>query len=305
MSSQVWQRLGHLYVPPTGHPWLHSHAANPCALALDAAGHWRVYFNFRDALGRSVLTSLDWELPSGRLGNVCAQPLLLPGGAGDFDDSGVSLGNIVAQGDELWYYYMGWNLGVTVPWRNSIGLAKGRAGEPCVRHGRVPVMDRSEEDPYSLSYPWVLRTQQGWRMWYGSNLAWGADQSSMQHVIKHAWSQDGVQWRRSPAICLELQASEMGLSRPCVHLDGDLYRMWYAIRGERYRIGYAESRDGLHWERMDHVISWLGQAGSWESEEQAYPCVLRQGCDWYMLYNGNRYGETGFGWARLLENHRD
>lgn len=301
MSNQIWQRLGHLYVPPKNHDWMRSHAANPCAIPLDADGNWRIFFNYRDAAGRSALAALNWELPSGHVGDVCAQPLLLPGQAGDFDDSGASLGNVLPVDDELWLYYTGWNLGITVPWRNSIGLARGPKDGPYTRHGRVPLLDRSEEDPYSLSYPWVLRCQGGWHMWYGSNLSWGKEQSSMRHVIKHANSPDGLHWERSTHICLNLQPGEIGLSRPCVHIVDGRYRMWYAIRGERYRIGYAESADGLNWERLDHTLVWLDAPGDWESEEQAYPCVLRQGNDWYMLYNGNRYGATGFGWARLQE----
>lgn len=300
-STQHWRRMGHLFAPPADHPWMHSHAANPCALALDRQGRHRIYFNYRDTAGRSALASVDWELPSGQLGAPSLGPLLLPGSPGDFDDSGASLGNVVEANGELWFYYMGWNLGVTVPWRNSIGLARSLQDGPCKRHGRAPLLDRSEEDPYSLSYPWVIRGADGWRMWYGSNLAWGPDQSSMRHVIKQARSTDGLHWCRDEAICLDLLAGEIGLSRPCVHLDAGRYRMWYAIRGSRYSIGYAESHDGTHWQRLDKAIQWQGEPGAWESEEQAYPCVLRHGDAWYMLYNGNRYGATGFGWAQLVD----
>ena len=302
MRNQTWQRLGHLYAPERHLCWMHSHAANPCALALDAKGAHRIYFNYRDEAGRSALAAVDWDLPSGRLGSVNPTPLLLPGAPGDFDDSGASLGNVLRVDSELWFFYMGWNLGVTVPWRNSIGLARGAHGTvPATRHGRVPLLDRSEEDPYSLSYPWVLRTAQGWHMWYGSNLSWGTSQESMQHAIKHAHSADGLRWMRSHDICLDLREGEIGLSRPCVHIVDGRFCMWYAIRAERYAIGYAESDDGLHWQRMDKALQWQGAAGAWESEEQTYPCVLRHGNDWYMLYNGNRYGSTGFGWARLLQ----
>ena len=188
---------------------------------------------------------------------------------------------------------------------NSIGLALGPLQGPYARHGRAPLLDRSEEDPYSLSYPWVTRSPEGWRMWYGSNLSWGPQQASMHHVIKHAWSPDGLRWHRNTDVCLDLNPGEIGLSKPCVHVDQGRYRMWYAIRGERYRIGYAESADGLRWTRLDHALAWHGSPGDWESDEQAYPCVIRHHQEWYMLYNGNRYGATGFGWARLMEAGND
>ena len=44
---------------------------------------------------------------------------------------------------------------------------------------------------------------------------------------------------------------EYAISRPCVVRDADGYRMWFAARGDRYRIGYAESDDGIEWRRDD------------------------------------------------------
>jgi hypothetical protein len=73
--------------------------------------------------------------------------------------------------------------------------------------------------------------------------------------------------------------------------------MWYSYRGEAYRIGYAESLDGLEWTRLDEHAAIDVSPGSWDAEMIAYPCVF----DWdgrrYMLYNGDGYGRTGLGVA--------
>jgi hypothetical protein len=77
---------------------------------------------------------------------------------------------------------------------------------------------------------------------------------------------------------------------------GDWYRMWYACRGAAYRIGYAESEDGIRWaagrrgrERRLRIRV--------DSKMIAYPCVLDHVGHRYMLYNGNGHGKTGIGLA--------
>jgi hypothetical protein len=75
--------------------------------------------------------------------------------------------------------------------------------------------------------------------------------------------------------------------------------MWYACRGAAYRIGYAESADGLQWERRDGEAGLDVSASGWDSEMVGYPCVFDHRGRRYMLYNGNGFGETGIGLAIL------
>jgi hypothetical protein len=77
----------------------------------------------------------------------------------------------------------------------------------------------------------------------------------------------------------------------------DGYRMWFAARGERYRIGYAESGDGIEWSRDDSRAGIDPGPDDWDSEMACYPYVLRHREHEYMLYNGNGYGATGIGYA--------
>jgi hypothetical protein len=199
-------------------------------------------------------------------------------------------------------YYLGWNLGVTVPWRNSIGMAISRdGGLTFERYSPAPVMDRCHADPFSISYPWVLqRSEHDWLAWYGSNLSWGTGQKQeeMAHLLKVASSPDGIHWNRDGRVALPFKdSSEYAMSKPTVLRDGDLYRMWYSFRGQAYRIGYAESADGLDWVRKDDLAGITVSESGWDSETVEYPCVFDAlGARW-MIYNGNGYGLTGFGLA--------
>jgi hypothetical protein len=75
--------------------------------------------------------------------------------------------------------------------------------------------------------------------------------------------------------------------------------MWYSYRGESYRIGYAESHDGIQWTRRDEEAGIEVSDGGWDSEMICYPCVFDHEGQRYMLYNGNGYGKTGIGLAVL------
>jgi hypothetical protein len=72
--------------------------------------------------------------------------------------------------------------------------------------------------------------------------------------------------------------------------------MWFASRGDRYAIGYAESRDGITWTRRDRERG-LMPSGDWESEMVEYPWIVDDELRRFMLYNGNDYGRTGVGAA--------
>lgn len=282
---------------------MQTHAANPTVLQL-GGGFIRVYFSARDAEKKA---SIGWavfdlnKLGAGAL-EVSKDPVLIPGDPGTFDDSGVSMGCFATTGDDLRLYYLGWNLGVTVPWRNSIGLAVSKdGGLSFKRHSLSPLLDRCHVDPYSISYPWVLpRGVEDWLIWYGSNLSWGSGkkQEEMAHVIKIGSSKDGLNWFRKGKIAIDFKGSEeFAMSKPCVIKDGEIYRMWYSYRGKAYNIGYAESDDGETWIRHDEKSGIKASDSGWDSKSIEYPCVFDEiGARW-MIYNGNSYGLTGFGLA--------
>ena len=120
----------------------------------------------------------------------------------------------------------------------------------------------------------------------------------MAHVIKYAESDDGIHWKREGVIAVGLEAAgEYAIARPCVVKDGSLYRMWYSHRGPAYRIGYAESGDGVSWRRMDESVGIEPSAQGWDSQSIQYAFVFRHRGRLHMLYNGNDYGRTGFGLA--------
>ena len=294
-----WIKLGHVFCASGEHPWMLSHAANPVA-EWRHGDVYRVYFSARDKDRRAHIGYVDIDLQKPQeILAISDEPVVAPGPIGTFDDSGTSMGCIVHHGGRRYLYYLGWNLGVTVPWRNSIGLAVSEGPDaPFVRVSPAPVLDRNHVDPYSVSYPWVIVEDGRWRMWYGSNLSWGTEQEQMNHLFKYAESADGIHWHPEGIVALQFKdPSEYAMSKPSVMRDEDLFRMWYSYRGAAYRIGYAESLDGIAWTRRDEAAGIEPSESGWDAGAVCYPCVFDHDGQRYMLYNGGRYGDTGFGLA--------
>lgn len=206
------------------------------------------------------------------------------------------------EGREL-LYYIGWSRRVTVPFQTLIGCATRAEGEVSFRRvSRAPILPPTDVDPYLTTAPWVLVDGGTWRMWYASGTGWKATDDGPLHRyhIRYAESDDGLEWRRRGVVCIDYaDDSEYALTRPCVVRDGDLFKMWYSRRGGAYRIGYAESRDGVTWTRMDSDAGIDVSPDGWDDEMIEYPFVLDHAGRRYLLYNGNGYGETGIGWAVL------
>ena len=298
-----WVKRGLVFSLPDGLSWASTHASVPCALIRDD-DTVRVFFSARDGDGLSRVGWFDFDpRDPGRVRRLSDRPALEPGGLGAFDESG-SMGSWVIEVDgRIWLYYIGWTRGVTVPFYNSIGLALSEDGG--VTFSRVsegPLVSRDMVDPYFTASSCVLRDAGGWRMWYLSCTGWTRVDGRPRHSyhIRHATSPDGLAWERDGQVCIDFEhEGEHAISRPSVVRDAGLYRMWYSWRGASYRIGYAESEDGLVWTRSDGEAGIDVSARGWDSEMIAYPCVFDFAGSRFMLYNGNGYGRTGIGLAEL------
>ena len=144
-------------------------------------------------------------------------------------------------------------------------------------------------------------------MWYISGTRWVQVEGRHEpvYVIKYASSDDGIRWQRPNRQCIPHTHEYEAFSHPTVLKVNGRYRMWYCFRHSMdyrdgagaYRIGYAESEDGLSWDRMD-AVNGLGVAQTgWDSTMTCYPFAIDIDGQIVMFYNGNGFGRTGFGYA--------
>lgn len=264
----------------------------------------RVYYSPRDKQNRSHIFYVDIDMNSLSVADVCREPVLSPGELGAFDDSGTMMSYLGFYENKWWLYYIGWNLGVTVPFRNSLGLAFSEDGIHFERAYNGPILDRTKEEPHFCASCWVLKEER-YRIWYLSCVKWRLDKEGKpEHCyhIKYAESDDGINWERHGRIAIDFEDdSEYAISRPCVIKGDKGYHMWFSHRGDKYRIGYAFSEDGIDWKRMDDRSGITISEKGFDDIMICYPNVFKFKNEYYMLYNGNRYGMTGFGIAKLVE----
>lgn len=302
----IWQKKGRIFVPQEySSQWMFSHASVPIAECI-TDDHYRVYFSTRDNKNRSHVNyfEINPKNPKNIL-KVSDQPVLSPGYTGNFDDAGTMACWIVNHKNEKWMYYIGWNLSVEVPFRNALGLAISRdKGRTFERYSKGPIMDRSIYDPTLVASACVLPDKDIWHMWYLSGLDWiqSKNKNQPRYHIKYAQSKDGINWERTGVVCIDFKdGDEYAISRPCVIKESGIYRMWYSYRGSSYKIGYAESSDGISWVRKDNKAGIDISPTGWDCEMIEYPFVFQHGKQKIMLYNGNGYGQTGIGYALLYE----
>jgi len=302
----TWSKEGRIF-DPDGYrsEWMNSHAAVPVAEQI-RGDRYRVYFSPRDGNNRSQIAFFEFSVnnPS-RILEVSRRPVFTHGSLGSFDVAGVMTSWLVNLPEEKRMYYIGWNLGVDVPFRNALGLAvSSDNGKTFQRYFEGPILDRSPVDPAFVASACVFHERGEWRMWYLSGLAWtrGRDGFQPRYHIKYAQSENGISWERTGHVCIDFQdKAEYAISRPCVIKEKGIYRMWYSYRGASYRIGYAESNDGLAWVRKDNEAGIDVSSSGWDSEMIEYPFVFQHEKTKIMLYNGNGYGKTGIGYAVLYE----
>jgi len=303
--SMKWFKRNLIFAPRPNVDWMVTHAMTPFADSL--ADRCRVYFAGRDRMNRSQIGyfEIDMDDPKTVL-RMSERPVITLGPLGSFDDSGCSNPWVVEYDGRKYLYYTGWSLGVTVPFRNHIGLAISEdGGETYQKVSRVPILDRNEVDPYMVHGACVLREDSTWKMWYCSCTKWEMEGTRPKHFyhIKYATSCNGIGWKRNGTICIDYRdPDEHAIARPCVIREHGIYKMWYSHRGKSYRIGYAESKDGVDWERRDKEAGIDVSESGWDSEMICYPHVFQHKGREYMLYNGNGYGKTGIGLAVLTDD---
>lgn len=277
--------------------------AVPFAYDLKNGLH-RIYYTARDKSNRSHIFYLDMNLDSLEIVYINKKPIIAPGELGCFDDSGAMMSWITDVGNEHYLYYIGWNLGITVPFRNSIGLAVSSDGVKFKKMFSGPIMDRCNTEPHFCASSCVIKQENIFKMWYLSCTGWAIVDGLPRHRyhIKYAESKDGINWIRTGRVAIDYKnESEYAISRPCVITENGLYKMWYSYRGNTYRIGYAESENGIDWTRKDDEAGIDISTNGFDSDMVEYPFVFSYKEKYYMLFNGNKYGLTGFGLAVMTE----
>lgn len=304
-----WHKLGWVFKPTSEHEWSKSHAQVPFAFPI-GEDKIRVFFSTRDASSRSSVSFVEVNAnnPTEVL-YVHDKPCYQAGKLGYFDDSGTMPSWFIEEDGKILLYYTGWNASKTASYRLGIGLAESTDGG--LTFNRVyegPLMDRSIYDPIWVGQPCVLKHEGIWKMWYLScvKIEYIDNHPEPFYDVKYATSEDGINWNRTGDVCIGLDDFTDAVGRPSVIIEDGKYIMYYSYRnakgyrsdkGASYRLGFAESEDGIHWTRRDAEIGIDKSAEGWDSEMITYPHAIKHQGKTMMFFNGNGFGASGFGVA--------
>lgn len=279
-----------------------SHYVGP-SFAISEEKTVRIFVTGRDSQNQSRIGVVEGILqPNGLTVKIISEkPVFDLGELGCFDESGVSYPWLVKV-DNTWYmYYVGWTAGGRTRFQNFTGLAISTDdGSTFQRASKVPLLDRTDQEPYGSGSCAVWIEDDGWRMIYTAFDPWRATTSGPKasYCLKEALSDDGVNWRRTGRVVIDFASSaETIIGKPMILRDPQNYKLWYSHRGDAYRIGYAESVDGTNFVRLDDENGIDVSPNGWDSQMVEYAFVLDHLGARYMFYNGNDFGRTGLGIA--------
>ena len=154
-------------------------------------------------------------------------------------------------------------------------------------------------------------------MWYTGQ--WGDGDDIKKSSIGIARSDDGIHFKRirkDPVLAPETEFEKESVMNPFVMFENGRFRMWYCA-GETYEpngICYAESDDGIHWEKYErNPIFTCVPENEYEQNRIGACQVLREDDEYLMFYIGywnidtacicaarSKDGITN--WQRVVEN---
>lgn len=306
----MWTKCGQIYCANNENSEHFSHAQVPTPMYLDGF-KYRIFYSARDVDGKTRPFFLDYDFEKNLIINLQTKALLSHGAPGSFDDSGIMPSSIIQVEKEVWMYYIAWNPQVTTSYRTSIGLAISSDGGTTFRKAFLgPLLDRNIDEPFFNTAPCVVFDAGIFHMWYSSCTGWLNISGRLEPVyfVRHASSTDGVRWVKDDQPSIDYRYHGEAIGRPWVIEKSGYREMWYSHRGsynyriedgQRYKIGYAQSQGTGLWVRMDEKVNISISDHGWDSEMIEYCSVLTlpNGED-VMLYNGNSFGKTGFGYAK-------
>jgi hypothetical protein len=307
-----WKNLGFVFTPDQTNEKLYSHTTPISPLELENC--IRIFYSPRtkpDLSGNSIsyISFIDLDKDNPRTVLNRRDEVLLPlGGKGDFDEHGTMVAEVVRHNQDIYLYYMGWqrNDFGDIPYKVKVGLAISTDnGNTFTKFNANPIVSVDDIDPISIGNITILIEKSIWRMWYTSYTRWEFKgvKPTPEYEIKYATSTDGIHWTKSGIVCIE-EDEYGGVATPTIWKRGEAdFFMWFGYRRPyeedgkvgKYKLGFANSKNGLNWQKRYAETNILASGEEWDSQMMCYPAVIKLKDVLYMFYCGNEFGKSGFG----------
>ena len=267
----------------------------------------RIYLTMCDEsnVGRVGYIDVNPDNPA-EIKSYSEKPVLDVGERGHFDEHGVIPTSLLREGDDLYLFYSAYQRLVGVPYAILSGLAVSKDNGDTFQKitKEVPLLERMEGEVFQRSAIEVMKQKDTYKMWYTGGLGWinNGVHEAPRYDLKYMETKNLLSWNGKPKTAMNLKDDdEYGLTMPQVFFEEGLYKMIYSVRSisKGYRIGYAESEDGIHFTRMDDKMVFEEANTQFDSEMMCFGKIYAHKDKVYMFYCGNRYGLGGMGYAEL------
>jgi predicted GH43/DUF377 family glycosyl hydrolase len=306
-----WIKKGQIFEPIGQYDWMMKYGILPTPFFIRDKNIIRIFFatSAEDNIGRITYMDVDADNPS----TIIAQPskIIFPEGEdGCFDDCGVNPNQVFFIDGKPYMIYNGYERTYKLPYRILSGIAEMNDSlTEIFNRWKAPILDRTNDELFIRSNMMVVQANGLYHFWYVSAFGWGIvpgniHQNKMlpEYCIKHGTTSDFRNFNITPQPSIKKESEyEFGFARPWVMYEDGVFKMWYSVRRSDvpYRLGYAESNDGINWTRLDNLEGLNVSDTGWDSEMVCYATVVKTDSKTYLFYNGNNNGAAGFGYAEL------
>lgn len=139
----------------------------------------------------------------------------------------------------------------------------------------------------------VIRKDGKYHMWFNGQTLGDLGSNDGGSYLCYASSDDGIQWDMYPEVIMRADCEWEGYAIMCPHVIWDeemqMFRLWYSAGEfyEPYALGYATSKDGIHWEKYEgNPVMGPNKSNYWERDRVGANSVFKVEDWYYMTYIG-------------------
>ena len=309
-----WIKKGHIFKSNNKFEWSKDYAQVPRPLVLN--DRIRIFYATRffdtNNLPISQTSYIDVDKKDlSKILHIHNEPSLELGNENSFSQYGIHPTMLVQQNKITYLFYQGWQRGRKYPYITEVGVAKSYDnGLTFIKEGKNPIISKSTINPYYVNGVFFLQKENKYHMFYSSGKEWIKVKNKFESVyqIKSAISSDLINWKMNNEFIIKPKLENECQNTATVIYLNNKYHMWFCYRpaldfrnaDRGYRIGYAYSDNMLEWTRDDTKSGIdISTYESWDSQMVCYPYVFELDKKILMLYCGNYFGKSGFGYAEL------
>jgi len=272
----------------------------------------RIFFASRLKDDTPSPTFIDVDINDQTIIKKVNKKLLVKAGKnGAFDSDGVVFTQILPYKNKYLVQYSGWKRSrykMTI----DMGIGYLLTDKKLTKFKKVsagPVIHKDISNPLGVSASLILKEKKKFKLFYCRIIKWikAKHDYEMIYTIFGGESEDLYNWRYYKKPLIKQKYSTEVVSAPeVIKINGNYY-MWYSYRGainkdkKKFKIGFAYSRSGANWKRLDkkNIPRTSNNKSDWDYKSNCYPIFYKHMSKHYVFYSGKGTGKGGFGFATV------